>query len=159
MLVVLGLVAGGCGDDDVEADAPPDSSVDGTTATTVPGDTPVSNDVDPTGPVEPGGAERVEPDPGAVNVHPVSFDPAEAQPVDENGPGVLVRFWGGIAPCFVLQRYDVEESAEEVVVTLYAGSDPAQPDAVCIEIALQYEVLVPLAAPLGDRVLVDGSPA
>jgi hypothetical protein len=44
-----------------------------------------------------------------------------------------------------------------VTVTLFAGSDPARPDAACIEIALSMAVDVPLAAPLGGRPVRDGA--
>jgi hypothetical protein len=70
--------------------------------------------------------------------------------------GVLVRFSGGIAPCFVLDRYTVAETASTVTVTLYAGSDKTKPGTVCAAIAVEYEVDVPLGAPLGGRNLIDG---
>ena len=64
---------------------------------------------------------------------------------------------GGVEPCFALDRAVVEETPEAVTVTLYAGSDPAQPDAMCIEIALLMAVEVPLDAPLGGRPIRDGA--
>jgi hypothetical protein len=149
-LVVVAVAACG-GDDDVSVGSP--GVGDGTTATTVDPDTPVSSPPQ-TGDVPADGPERVEPLSGAVNVNPVSFDPAEAEATDG---GVLVRFWGGVAPCFVLSHYDVDETADSITVSLFGGSHPSEPDAVCIELAQQYEVLVLLDAPLGDRVLVDGS--
>ncbi|MDZ4826270.1 MAG: hypothetical protein SGJ13_07365 [Actinomycetota bacterium] len=148
MLASVALLAGCGSDDDVETTGPPEPT------TTLGPDTAVSSPpVDPGAPAEPGGAERVEPVGNAVNVNPVSFDPSEAEAVDG---GVLIRFWGGVAPCFVLDRYEVEES-EVVTVNLYAGSDPSDPDGVCIELAKQYEVLVPLQSPLANRVVADGS--
>ena len=68
-----------------------------------------------------------------------------------------VTFWGGVAPCFVLDRAEVREAPDAVTVTLFAGSDPAQRDAACIEIALSMAVDVPLASPLGGRPVLDGA--
>ena len=68
-----------------------------------------------------------------------------------------MRFWGGVEPCFVLDRVEVEETADTVTVTLRAGSDPARPGVACIEIALWMSVEVRLAAPLGGRVIRDGA--
>jgi hypothetical protein len=148
-LAIVAVVACG-GDDDVSVGSP--GAGDGTTTTTFDPDTPVTSPPQTGGDVPPGGPERVEPLSGAVNINPVSFDPAEAEATDG---GVLVRFWGGVAPCFVLSHYDVDETADSVTVSLFGGSHPSEPDAVCIELAQQYEVLVPLDEPLGDRVLVD----
>ena len=88
------------------------------------------------------------------NVIPVSFEPSEV--VVTNG-GLVIPFYGGVAPCFVLDRVEVAEAADVVTVSLFAGSDPAQPDAICIEIAKRYEVAVALREPLGGRTVVDGS--
>jgi hypothetical protein len=107
------------------------------------------------GQAQPSGAQRVEPQPGMDNVRSQVFDTMNP-PTAVDG-GVLVRFYGGVAPCFVLDHYDVEETATDVTITLYGGSDPSSPDVACDEIAVLYEVMVPLAAPLGDRAVVEGA--
>lgn len=161
-MLVLGLVAAlalaacGDGDDDSGGAASPPMPGDATTDPTAP---PAPDDpiVAPPGvsePGDPGEIERVTPTGDAVMVRTLQFDPSEAEATDS---AVLVRFWGGIAPCFVLDRYEVEETDDAVTVGLYAGTEPGAEDVACIEIAVRYEVEVPLAAPLGDRALVDGS--
>ncbi|MGQ0826498.1 MAG: hypothetical protein ACT4OX_15955 [Actinomycetota bacterium] len=157
IFVVFGVLValGACGgdDDDVAADADADAPAPAVTTTTLDPDAAVSSPpLDPGATVDPGtgGATRVEPRPGMANLHPVSFDPAAAEARDGS---VVVRFYGGVDPCFVLDRYEVTETDESVTIALHAGSDPAQPDSVCIELAQLYEVEVPLAAPLGTREL------
>ncbi len=102
----------------------------------------------------PSRGERVVPDRRAVDVHPLSFDPSEVHAVDG---GVIVPFWGGVAPCFVLARTQVEETAQSVTIALYAGRAPTEVDVACIELAKRYEVKVPLDAPLGNRKVVDAN--
>ncbi len=143
-LLAAGLVLAACGDDTEQLDTgAPDEP-----AQTLPDDG--AGD-----PPDEAGPERVEPRPGMANVRPRSFE--EAEPLDERT--LAVRFWSGVEPCYVLDRVEVEESDETVTITLYEGSDPAEPDAVCIEIALWKEVLVELDAPLDGREVVDGAGA
>lgn len=120
-------------------------------------DAPVSHEVPPGAeiPGEPS-PTFVEPRPGRAGVRPQAFD--TATPVGD-GTRLEVRFWGGVAPCFVLDHVKVDETPEAVTVTLFAGSDPTQPDVVCIEIALLMAVRVPLAAPLAGRPVHDGAAA
>jgi hypothetical protein len=92
----------------------------------------------------------------AADVHPLQFDPTKAV---ASANGVLVRFYAGIAPCFVLDHYTVAETSATVTITLYAGSDQSKPNMVCAQIAVQYEVDVPLKAPLGTRRVIDGAAA
>jgi hypothetical protein len=87
-------------------------------------------------------------------VRPLHFDPTKAV---ASSTGVLIRFQAGIAPCFVLDHYTVAETTSTATVTLYAGSDKTKPGVVCAAIALEYQVDVPLQAPLGSRKVVDGA--
>lgn len=161
-MLVLGLVAtlalGACGDggDDSGGGASRPTPGDATTNPTAPPtlDDPVIAPPGASEPGDPGEVERVTPSGDAVMVRTLQFDPSEAEATDS---AVLVRFWGGIAPCFVLDRYEIEETDDAATVRLYAGTEPGAEDVACIEIAVRYEVEVPLAAPLGDRPLVDGS--
>ena len=91
---------------------------------------------------------------GMADVRAIPWQSAE--PVGD-GSRVRLTWSGGVEPCYVLDRVEVVETTEEVTITLFEGSDPAQPDAVCIEIALTKATEVTLSAPLGDRVLVDGA--
>jgi hypothetical protein len=105
-------------------------------------------------PPKPSGAELVTPQPGMANVRARPWD--EAEPVGD-GSTLRITYTSGVAPCNVLDHVEVEEGPEAVTVTLYEGSDPAQPDAVCIEIAKTKAVEVALSQPLGDREVVDGA--
>ncbi|HEV7453026.1 MAG TPA: hypothetical protein VGO16_16905 [Pseudonocardiaceae bacterium] len=96
----------------------------------------------------------VTPRPGMAGVRPVPWDRAE--PVT-GGRALLVSWWSGVEPCQVLDRVEVQERAPEVVVTLYEGHDPAQPDVECIDIAMEKTTLVKLDTSLGARKIVDGS--
>jgi len=96
----------------------------------------------------------VSPRPGMANVRPHAFA-AATMPADDRS--LRVVFWGGIAPCFVLDRVEVREAAHTVTVTLLAGSDPASPNVACIEIAMLMAVDVSLPSPLAGRVVVDGA--
>lgn len=98
--------------------------------------------------------EQVTPRPGMANVAPLRWQTAEPGSDDQT---LRVTYTSGVEPCYVLDSVEVEESPEQVTVTLLQGSDPAAGDAVCIEIAEQRVVEVPLSAPLGDRPVVDGS--
>jgi hypothetical protein len=73
------------------------------------------------------------------------------------GRALLVNWWSGVEPCQVLDRVEVQERPPEVVVTLYEGHDPAQPDVECIDIAMEKTTLVKLDTSLGARKIVDGS--
>lgn len=75
----------------------------------------------------------------------------------EDGRSLDVVWWSGVEPCYVLDRVEVDEQADQVTVTLYEGKDARSPDAVCIEIAIQKTTRVQLRAPLGDRKVIDGA--
>ena len=82
---------------------------------------------------------RVEPRVGLENERPVAFDPSTATAVEG---GVLVPFFSGVEPCSVLGRAEAVETADTVTIALFAGADPDAGDTACIEIAVEYEVVV-----------------
>lgn len=96
----------------------------------------------------------VEPRPGMAGVHPIGFE--RVRPLS-GGTTLRVIFWSGVEPCSVLDSVEVEESDEEVTITLYEGHDPNATDVACIEIAMKKAVDVELSRPLGDRAVVDGA--
>ncbi|MBW3618610.1 MAG: hypothetical protein KY461_00040 [Actinobacteria bacterium] len=96
--------------------------------------------------------EDVTPTPGMADVRPVPWD---ASTID--GTNVTVAWWSGVAPCNVLDRVEVDEGDEVVTITLFEGSDPAEPDAACIDIAQRKRTTVELSEPVGRRSLVDGA--
>lgn len=122
--------------------------------------------VEPDGGIGDGaGAPGAEPDPGTAKVvepHPGGTDNTRARPwerVVPNGDQTeLTVFWtSGVAPCTVLDRVDVEETEDTVTITVYEGSDPANPGAMCIEIAEYKAHTVELERELGPRSIVDGA--
>jgi hypothetical protein len=85
-----------------------------------------------------------------------------ARPFERVKPGgesrsLTVIFWSGVEPCNVLDRVEVEESANSVTITLYEGSAPAAKNTACIEIAVKKAVEVELDKPLGGRKVIDGA--
>jgi hypothetical protein len=158
-LLFAALVLAACGGDDADVRAAAPSAPPSTTTTTAPPGSSVSSPSSP--PPDAGSSvpsfrrgERIAPDRDATDVHPLSFDPAEVHAVDG---GVVVPFWGGVAPCFVLARAEVHETAQQVDIALFAGQDPRAEGVACIELAKRYEVKVPLDAPLGNRKVVDAN--
>ncbi|MGQ0466878.1 MAG: hypothetical protein ACT4QG_16335 [Sporichthyaceae bacterium] len=137
----------------------------GTVAPATPSSTPSPVDLDegteapagaPAGKARPGtpaDAEVVKPRAGMDNTHTVTWDRADVV----SSKVIRVYFYGGVAPCSVLDSVKVEESADSVRITLRSGSDPAKPDAMCIQIAKYKAVDVTLSEPVGDRAIVDGS--
>jgi hypothetical protein len=120
-------------------------------------DTPVSHEVPPSA-ADPGPRQPtlVVPRGGMAGVRPHAF---EAAAPSADGRTLRVTFWGGVAPCFVLDRVGLREAPNAVTVTLYAGSDPTSPDVACIEIALYMAVDVMLSSPLAARRIIDGADA
>jgi hypothetical protein len=110
----------------------------------------------PAGKAKPGttaGAEVVKPRKGMDNLHTVTIDKTEVR----GEKTIRVYFYGGVEPCSVLDSVEVSETAKTITITLRSGSDPAHPDAMCIQIAKYKAVDVTLDAPVGDREIVDGS--
>ncbi len=154
--VSLMLMLGACGGDDDKVEAANDA---GGTSAPAGGDSaqdaPASADAMPGSdtPEEPT-PEIVKPRPGMKNLRPVVWEKAES--LSERK--VLVTFYGGVEPCDVLDSVKVKYGAKDVTISLFSGSDPKQPDAVCIEIAKLKAVEVDLTEDLGNRQIADGAP-
>ncbi|MGH9223489.1 MAG: hypothetical protein ACRD2W_06810 [Acidimicrobiales bacterium] len=88
---------------------------------------------------------------GASNLTKITFESAVAS----GSQALAVRFWSGVEPCTVLGKVDVVESADKVTVTLWTGTTNAL--ILCTALAQYFETIVPLSAPLGARVVVDGA--
>jgi hypothetical protein len=89
-----------------------------------------------------------------AGVRPIGFN--RAQPLGD-GSTLRVIFWSGVEPCSVLDHVEVQETARNVTITLYEGSDPEAGDVACIEIAMKKAVDVTLQAPLEKRAVIDGA--
>lgn len=147
VLVSATLVLAACGDDDGDVTAGGPGGADEPVSTTV-------DPADPTGPTDPE-PEVVEPTGNANDVHRIDWQ--ELRDVDDGDDRThLVTFWGGVAPCFVVDHVDVEEAPEQVTITVFAGSAPEAEGQACIELAKHMAVEVTLDEPLGDREVVDG---
>ena len=137
--LLLGLTA--CGNEDdggVVADDP---------------DAPVTAPPDAGGPAPDGGARVVTPTPGLDGVVNAAIDSVVARAEDE----LEVRFYGGVAECYGVDRVEVTETDAEVTISVFTGSLPEAAGRACIEIAELQAVVVDLDAPLAGRAVVDGS--
>jgi len=118
-------------------------------------DDPIASPIlPPSTPGAPGSATVVRADPAAVDVRPRPFGSAEPA---ADGRSVVLRWWGGVAPCEVLAGVTVRESATEVALTLRIGNTRKGAEIACIALAQQFETTVVLPAPLGGRRIVDGA--
>lgn len=146
----------------------PATDAPSTDASTLPAqdpDAPVTDDGNAGGPVNGGGgnvpipapgtgeARIVNPTPGLIGV----IESAIAGAVLRDGNKVEARFYGGVQECYGVDRVEVEETAESVTITVFTGSPPDAAARVCIDIAELQAVLVALDAPLGERIVIDGS--
>jgi hypothetical protein len=144
------LMLGGCGGDDDKVDeATAGSGAAG--GTSMAGSPDANSDDTPMG--DNGTPEVVTPRPGMVNIRTVRFESADV--VDQRT--VRLTFYGGVAPCDVLDSVDVKYNPHDITMTLRSGADPAEPDAMCIQIAKLKAVDVKLTEDVGEREIKDGA--
>jgi hypothetical protein len=98
----------------------------------------------PPGVAEPPGAGQpqvVQPRPGTVDPHEVGITTLVAK---VEGRQVLLnaRWWSGVEPCNVLDHIVVDPQGETFTIGLFEGS--ADPDAMCIEIAVEKLTVIDL---------------
>lgn len=93
------------------------------------------------------------PRPGQEDVRARPWDSAE---VAEDDVTVTITWWTGVEPCSVLDRVEVHESANKVVITLYEGNAPGD-EGACPAIAVEKRTQVKLSAPVAGRPIVDGA--
>jgi hypothetical protein len=104
----------------------------------------------------PGGDPQiVVPRSGMADVRPRPWEWATPREGDERV--VDITFWSGVEPCAVLERVDVDERDDAVVVTLFEGRDPGSARVPCPDLAVQKQVSVELSEPLGARQVLDGA--
>lgn len=116
-------------------------------------DVPVTNIPTDPGIGGPAGGEPlvVQPTPGLASPTTVAIDLVRL--VD---PKTLeVSFYNGVVPCYGVDHVTVDEQADRVTIEVVTGSNPQAGDVACIEIAQLQAVVVSLAAPLGDRIVID----
>jgi hypothetical protein len=93
----------------------------------------------------------LEPEPDLVDVRPQPWDSAAML-----GPRTIqLSFYGGYRECFGLDRVELREQPDRVVISVFIGRKPEAE--VCIDIAEFQAVRVTLDEPVGDREIVDGT--
>ncbi|MEU9805864.1 hypothetical protein [Mycobacterium sp. NPDC050853] len=135
-MTVLSLVLlAGCGDRGLDT---PTAAADtpGATATSTPSENPPMD-----------GATVFEDDPRIVDSRPVPFDIWSRSP---DGNAVIVHFTSGTPQCHGVHA-TVHETDDAVEIALRGGTPPEAVDKMCIMIALQGSLVVPLESPLRDR--------
>jgi hypothetical protein len=100
------------------------------------------------------GPEPVKPTGDAINVHKIRWSKAKSV---SHGKKVQLTWWSGVAPCTVLHKVKVKETAKKVTITLYEGTSPKAENVSCIMIAVQKTTTVKLKHPLAKRRIVDGA--
>lgn len=95
------------------------------------------------GPVGPGAGQPVlvRPLPGRANPHPVAPIALQAS-VDGRHVLVKISWYGGVAPCSVLDSVKVERSGTDIALTPIEGS--SEPTGACIDLALLKATIVDL---------------
>ena len=89
-----------------------------------------------------------------INTHKVRW--TTAKPI-KKGRYLRLTWWSGVAPCTVLDRVKVKETAKKVVVTVYEGTKPSARDTMCVAMAVKKTKTVKLKSRLGTRKVVDGA--
>lgn len=147
-----------CGSTAPGGDAPGGDAPDGVTSSLLPPAPPTDSGGGPTGAATVGRepANSVTPMPEAVRQEPARW--ARVDPVPGSASVLVYGTVTGGAPCQVVGRVEVRESASTVVVTVNVG---ALPGADCSgpqpQVAFPYVVEVALREPLGARVVQDGA--
>lgn len=98
-------------------------------------------------------AGYTSPRPGQADVQPRQWESAEVQ---ADGVTVVVTWYSGPEPCNVLDRVELREEPDRVVITLYEGHEPGF-DGACMAVAEEKRTKVTLSAPLADRPIADGA--
>ena len=96
----------------------------------------------------------VEPRAGMAGTYARAFDSAAIGADDRT---LTIDFVGGVEPCYVLDRVEVDYGVDAVTVTLYDGHEPGAGEVACIDIGILERVIVELDEPLDGRAIVDGT--
>lgn len=81
-----------------------------------------------------------------------SVNPAEVLADPNDDQRLLIRFQGAAEPCYGA-TVEVTETEDTVTVALREGLDPNAAAMSCIAQVFDYEVVAPLGAPLGERMI------
>jgi len=138
-------VLAACGDDTIEQGtaAPPTSDPSGSVSSP-----PIVNG---DGTIPGGQAAPIRSRTDLVDARAFEPDSVAADP--SNNQRLLIRFWGGVEPCYGVE-VRVVESATDVKVTVLGGSPPDAQAKTCVALAKLYEASADLKTPLGTRTIV-----
>ena len=138
-------VLAACGDDTIEQGtaAPPTSDPSGSVSSP-----PIVNG---DGTIPGGQAAPIRSRTDLVDARAFEPDSVAADP--SNNQRLLIRFWGGVEPCYGVE-VRVVESATDVKVTVLGGSPPGAEAMSCVALAKLYQATADLKAPLGTRTIV-----
>jgi hypothetical protein len=147
LAIALAVLVAACGDDAIEqgTTAPPTSDPSGSVSSP-----PIVNG-DGTIPGGQAAAIRSRSDLIGARV----FEPESVAADPSNNQRLLIRFWGGVEPCYGVE-VRVVESATDVKVTVLGGAPPGSEAMSCIALAKLYQATADLKSPLGARTIVIG---
>ncbi|MEO8695405.1 MAG: hypothetical protein ABI658_17905 [Acidimicrobiales bacterium] len=143
----LSILAVACGDDAIEqgTSAPPTSDPSGSSSSP-----PLPNG-DGTIPGAGGDAAPIRSRTDLIEAR--AFQPESVTVDPTNNQRLLIRFWGGVEPCYGVE-IRVVESATDVKVTVLGGTPPDAQAKSCIALAKLYQATADLQSPLGPRTIV-----
>ena len=146
LAIPLSLLVVACGDDAIDQGtaAPPTSDRSGSVSSP-----PITDGTAPAPGV--GQAAPIRSRTDLIDAR--AFEPESVAVDPSNNRRLLIRFWGGVEPCFGAE-IRVVESSTDVKVTVLGGSPPEGRDRQCIALAKLYQASVDLESPLGSRSIV-----
>lgn len=113
---------------------------------------PVSSPTEEPGPA-PGGGGYTNPAPGQDDVRAREWESAQVQADDQT---IVITWWSGVEPCYVLDHVEVVEESERIVLTLYEGHQPGF-EGACTEQAVKKQTEVRVSSKVAGRTIVDGA--
>jgi hypothetical protein len=142
-LLILITAAAACSSGDGSSPTGSTGSSPGASPGTSP--SPVPSPADPGGGA---GGTLVFPVPGVIDPQPVTVESISAG-IQDGRIVVRLDWTSGVEPCYSLAGVDVARDGDTFILTVFEGT--ADPDAVCIEIAMLKATLVDLGEqPAGE---------
>ena len=145
LAIALSVLGVACGDDTLDQGtaAPPTSDSSGSVSSPP----PVNGD----GTIPGGQAAPIRSRTDLIDAR--AFEPESVAADPSNNQRLLIRFWGGVEPCYGVEVRVVESTAD-VKVTVLGGTPPDAQAKSCIALAKLYQATADLKSPLGTRSIV-----
>lgn len=102
-----------------------------------------------------GGAEKVEPQDGLVDLRPVGWEEVQVDADDQSR--VTVYWTSGVQECNALAEVEVEYGDDAITLTVIEGTPPSDEPMACIELAVRKQTTVELSEEVGPRSIRDGA--